>query len=72
MPVIDGIELHPWITADMRRFGDHLHELTRLIGLTHLSGGHIASLPFRIIEYGTHKLVRHAHRVIEFWKKTEA
>src|SRR5436309_861891 len=65
MPVIDGaIELHAGVAADMSRFCDTPHQLTRSVGVNYLPGGHGTGLEFTILKNGMHEPLANSNAVI--------
>ena len=58
VPVVNSrIELHPRITADVRRLSDHVQQVAGVITLTHSPRGEVARLPDTIVEHRVHESV---------------
>ena len=65
MPVVDRrIKLHPRITTDGRPVCDHVHEITSPISIHHAAISDGVGMPFAIVDYGSHKVVRHPNTVV--------
>src|ERR671910_2218846 len=70
MPIVDGrIVLHSGITAEVSALGNHTHQITGLEGVADFAAFDEASLPFTIVLYGLHKVIRDTDRVIGVLKE---